>query len=95
MSLLPRTTFECLVTGPVVGEKMLDGTQQVTSKAASRSVGVVETVSFQQSGEELVSQIPTLVFCCGDGRGGVTLHKHLNGRVVSFTQRTQRVPGFG
>ena len=61
LNVLASAAFESLLAVSIVGEKMLDCTEQITSKAASRAVGVVEAVPFQQSRKELVSQVAGLV----------------------------------
>jgi hypothetical protein len=73
----------------LVGQEMLDSSQQVRAEATPRTFDTLEAVPFEQPGKELVREIAGVVVS-----RSVTSHERFDGGVVIFAQVSQRLSGF-
>jgi hypothetical protein len=65
----------------VVGQEMLDSSQQVGAEATSRTFDTLQAVPFEQLGEELVGEIAGVVVA-----SSIAPYERFDGAVVSFAQ---------
>ena len=84
---LPRFSARPAIS--LVGQEMLDGSQQVGAEATSGPIEAAQAVPFEQLGEERVRQVAGVVVA-----GSVAPHEHFHGAVVRIAQVAQRLSGF-
>ena len=73
----------------LVGEEMLDRSQQIRAEPAARPLEPLQTVRFKQPGEERVREVPGVV-----ATGTVAPDERFHGAIVCFAQVAKRLPGF-
>jgi hypothetical protein len=73
----------------LVGQEMLDRSQQVGAEATPRTFDALQAVPFEQLGEELVREIAGVVVA-----SSIAPYERFDGGVVSFAQVAQGVFSF-